>query len=155
MILGILLLIRPGMTAVIGVQFLGLFWLISSIFKIVSIFFDRELWALKLVVGILGIIAAIIVIEHPLWSTAVAGTSLIVFLGFVGLIFGGLGLYRAVKGEGWARGILGAVIALMGIALLSNAWALTFRLPWALGLIAFVGGFVVMASALFQPFEQK
>jgi uncharacterized membrane protein HdeD (DUF308 family) len=154
LLLGMLLMVKPEKTSVIVVQFLGIYWFLGGIFKIVGLVVDRSMWAAKLIAGILGIIAGILVIQHPLWSATIVGNTLIILLGFVGLVYGGVSLYQAFSGAGWARGILGAVSILLGIALLVDVWAISLSLPWTLGLLAFVGGFVVIAQAfvnLFAP----
>src|SRR3954452_6729029 len=65
---GFLLLIAPGSTLVFLVQVLGFYLLIDGILRVVSIFIDHSLWGLKLALGILGLIAGIVVLQHPLWS---------------------------------------------------------------------------------------
>ena len=146
-ILGLFLLSKPGMTSVIVVQFLGIYWFISGIFKIISIFVDSELWGWKLFAGIVGIIAGIVVIQHPLWSTAVVGNTLIVLLGIGGIIMGGVSIYQGYKGAGLTTGILGVISLIMGIVLLLNAWAFTISLPWVLGIFALVGGVATIVAA--------
>ena len=117
LILGILLLANPGMTTIILVQFLGIYWLIAGIFKIIAIFLDSSLWGWKLFAGIVGIIAGVIVIQHPVWSPLVIGTVLVIILGIQGLIMGGVSIYQAFKGAGWGVGLLGALSVLFGILL--------------------------------------
>ncbi len=146
-ILGVLLLLSPGMTTVILVQFVGLYWLIAGIFKIVSIFMDSSMWGWKLVAGIIGILAGIIVLQHPLWSPVVVGATLVIILGIQGLIIGVVGLIQAFKGGGWGAGVLGVVSILFGILFLFNVWAFTLSLPWAIGLLAIVGGVVAIVGA--------
>src|SRR3954471_3640960 len=68
---GLLLLIAPGATILFLVAVLGFYMLIGGVLRIVSIFLDSSLWGLKLVVGIIGIIAGIVVLNHPLWSAIV------------------------------------------------------------------------------------
>lgn len=146
-LLGILLLLRPGMTSLIFIQFLGIYWLVGGIFKIVSIFLDRSLWGWKLFAGALGIIAGIIVIQHPIWSPVIVGSTLVILLGIQGIIYGGVGVFQAFKGAGWGAGILGAISILFGIYLLANIGAATLVLPWVVGVLALVGGVAAMVMA--------
>ena len=129
-VLGLLLLASPGMTTLVLVQLIGIYWLLVGIFRIVSIFIDRTMWGWKLFVGILGIVAGLVVFRHPLWSSAVLGATLVAFMGIAGIIIGAIGIYQAFKGAGWGTGILGAVSVLLGILLLANLWLFTFSLPW-------------------------
>jgi len=43
-ILGLLLLASPGMSTFLLVQFVGIYWLVAGIFKIISIFLDSSGW---------------------------------------------------------------------------------------------------------------
>ena len=146
-IMGLLLLANPAQTAVILVQVVGLYWLIGGIFKIVSMFLDSSMWGWKLAAGIIGVLAGIIVLNHPLWSPLVVGGTLVIILGIQGIIFGVVGLMEAFKGAGWGAGVLGVVSILFGILFLFNVWAFTFSLPWAIGILALVGGVVAIVGA--------
>jgi uncharacterized membrane protein HdeD (DUF308 family) len=149
-ILGILWLANPAATTVAFVWAIGLYWLVGGLFKIVSIFLDHSMWGWKLIAGILGIVAGIIVMQHPLWSPIIVGATLIIILGIQGIIFGGIGIYQAFKGAGWAAGIMGAISVIFGIYLLANVGAATFVLPWVLGILAIVGGIVTIVMAFRQ-----
>ena len=119
-ILGLLWLSNPATTTIIFIQVLGIYWLIAGIFKLISIFLDHSMWGWKLVAGILGIIAGIIILQHPLWSTVVVGATLIIILGIQGIVFGGIGIYQAFKGAGWGTGILGVISIILGILLMGG-----------------------------------
>jgi uncharacterized membrane protein HdeD (DUF308 family) len=150
-VLGILLLLKPGMTTLVFIQFLGIYWFVAGIFRIVSIFLDRTMWGWKLVAGILGILAGLVVIQHPLWSPFVVGATLVILLGIQGIIMGGISLFQAFKGAGWGAGILGALSILFGIYLLANTGAATLVLPWVVGVLALVGGI----ASIFMAFRIK
>ena len=146
-ILGILFLTNPAMTAVMVVQFLGIYWLIIGIFSIVSIFVDSSLWGWKLFSGVLGIIAGLIILQHPLWSPVVVGEVLIIILGVEGIIIGVVYLIQAFQGAGWGMGLLGVVSIIIGIILLANIWAFTIALPLVIGILALVGGVISIIGA--------
>ncbi len=146
-IMGFLLISSPGMTTLILVQFIGIYWLIAGIFKIISIFMDSSGWGWKLVGGILGILAGLIVLQHPLWSPFMVGSVLIILLGIQGIIVGVVGLIQAFKGAGWGSGILGVVSILFGLLFLFNIWAFTVSLPWTIGILALIGGVLAIVAA--------
>lgn len=150
-ILGLLLLIAPRMTTLILVQFVGIYWLVAGIFKIVRIFMDSSGWGWKLVGGILGILAGLIVIRHPLWSPVVLGSVLVIILGVQGLIIGVIGLIQSFQGGGWGAAVLGVVSILFGLLFLLNVGGVTLALPWTIGIIALIGG----ALAIFGAFRLK
>jgi len=146
-ILGILFVISPGMTAVVAVQFVGIYWLIVGIFSIVSIFVDSSLWGWKLFSGVLGVIAGIIILQHPLWAPVVVGEVLIIILGVEGIIIGVVYLIQAFQGAGWGMGLLGAISVIIGIILLAHIWAFTIALPLVIGILALVGGVISIIGA--------
>lgn len=146
-ILGLLLLLKPAMSSIILIQFMGIYWFVGGIFKIISIFIDSSMWGWKLLAGILGIIAGIIVINHPLWSPLVIYATLVLVLGIQGLIYGAIGVYQAFQGAGWGAGLLGGVSVIFGIILLINFRAAAVWMPWALGILGIVGGIAAIVMA--------
>jgi hypothetical protein len=64
-VFGFFVLMAPGATLFILVQFFGFYLLIAGILRIVSIFTESSMWGLKLLVGIVGILAGVLVIDHP------------------------------------------------------------------------------------------
>lgn len=147
LILGFLFITSPAKTSLIATQALGIYWLIAGIFKIIAIFMDSSMWGLKLFAGVLGIIAGLIVLDHTFLAPLVVGNVLVIVLGIQGIILGAVGLFQAFKGAGWGAGILGVISILFGIFLLANLWAFTFSLPWAIGLLAIVGGIAAIVMA--------
>ena len=147
LITGGLLLVSPERTAAVLVMFLGIFWLVSGIIEIVSIFSDKSKWGLKLVVGLLGIVAGILTLRHPLWSTALVATTLIVILGLYGLFVGASMLVRAFKGDGWGVGIMGVVAILIGIFLLANRLIGIQLTVTFIGLVLVVGGIAAIVMS--------
>lgn len=143
-ILGLFLLAKPGMTMVVVVQLIGIYWFVAGIFQIVAIFIDHTQWGWKLFSGILGIIAGMIIIKHPLWSPIMLTSVLVIVLGIEGLIIGIINLIQAIKGGGWGVGILGALSILIGLVLLANVMLATFSVPWVLGVLGIVGGVIAI-----------
>ena len=146
-ILGILLLTAPGATLLILVQFLGIWWLVQGIFQIVSIFVDSSLWGWKLFAGILGILAGIVILQHPLWSTILVPEIAIIIVGIQALIFGVVELVQAFQGGGRGIGLLGVLSIIFGIVLLANPLIGVEVLPLVLGAFGLVGGIVAIVAA--------
>lgn len=146
-ILGLLLLSAPAMTMVVLVRIVGIYWFVSGIFSIVAIFIDSTMWGWKLLAGLLGIIAGLIVLEHPLWSPFVVGGLLIIILGVEGLLIGLINLYQSFKGGGWGIGVLGALNVLVGIVLLANPLQAIIALPFVVGVLGLAFGIVAILAA--------
>ena len=146
-VVGLLLLSSPAMTTSVLVQVLGIYWFIAGIFQIVSIFIDSTGWGWKLFAGIIGIIAGLYIINHPLLSTFLVPTTIVILLGIGGIIMGGISIIRAFQGAGWGTGILGVISIILGIVLLSNRVLATLSLPITVGILAVIGGIVAIIQA--------
>src|SRR3954454_13853244 len=146
-IFGFLLLIAPGSTLVFLIQVLGFYLLIGGILRVVSIFIDHSLWGLKLVLGILGLIAGIVVLQHPLWSSILVPTYLVYFIGFLAIFQGFAGLIQAFRGGGWGAGIVGIMAIIFGIIVLLNPLIGVVALPFVLGGFMLVGGIAAVVAA--------
>lgn len=139
-LLGLFLLLRPSITAVVLVQFIGVWWLVQGVVSLVGLFGDRSQWGLKLLMGVLGIVAGALVIAQPLLSPIIMGAIYIVILGVNGLIMGVVELYRAFTGGGWPVGLLGAFSVLISILLLASPVATAFAIPFVFGVLALFFG---------------
>lgn len=151
LIIGFFLLVSPGLTTAILIQFLGIYWFVSGIFSIVAIFIDSSGWGWKLFSGILGIIAGIIIIQNPLWSTLLVPATIVIILGIQGIIMGIIGLIQAFQGAGWGAGILGALSIIFGLILMFNPIISAAILPFVLGIFGIIGGIM----AIFAAFRLK
>lgn len=146
-IIGILLLINPGITMVVLVQFLGFYWLFVGIIDIVRMFLDTSMWGWKLFSGIIGILAGITIIQYPLWSSLLVPTVMVWIFGFIGIVIGIIGLIQAFQGAGWGAGILGVLSIIFGVLFLTHALGASFALPFIFGILAIVGGLASLVTA--------
>jgi uncharacterized membrane protein HdeD (DUF308 family) len=135
----------------IVVQILGWYWFFTGIMNIVLMFVDPTLWGLKLFIGLLGILAGVYIIQHPLWSTALVPFTLVIVLGIQGIIIGVIEIVKAFQGAGWGTGLLGVLSIVLGGWLLAERYAATLAYPWVAGLFALVGGI----AAIFMSFQVK
>lgn len=154
-LIGLLLLTNPAATTVVIVQFIGIYWLISGVFSLAAIFVDKAMWGWKLFAGILGILAGLAILQHPLWSAVLLPTVLVIFLGVDGLIIGVIGLIAAFKGGGWAAGILGGLSLVFGLLLLGSPLISAFALPFVYGIFGVVGGIAAIIAAVARRKSQN
>ena len=146
-IIGTLLFASTGATMVVLVQILGLYWLIKGIFEIISIFIDSSQWGWKLFAGIIGILAGIVILQHPLVSTFLVPGVVTIIVGITGIFMGIVGLVRAFQGGGWGVGILAVLSILLGVLILANPLFSLAIFPFILGSFAFVGGIIAIIMA--------
>jgi len=154
-IIGFLLLTNPLATTLVIVQFIGIFWLVTGIMSIVGIFIDKSMWGLKLLSGVIGILAGFAVMQHPIWSTFMLPTILVIFMGVSGLFIGVIGLIGAFRGGGWAAGILAAISLFFGILLIGSPFIAGLTLPWVYGVMGVAGGILTIIAAFRQRKVEK
>jgi len=154
-VLGVMFFTAPGETTAALVVFLGFYLLISGIMSLIGLLMDRRQWGLKLLSGILGIVAGMAIIRHPLWSTILVPGTLIIVVGGLGLAYGILEAIRAFVVRRWSGVALGVVTALLGLAFVMNPLVGIAALPWVFGFLALVGGAVSIAIAATERTAKK
>jgi uncharacterized membrane protein HdeD (DUF308 family) len=148
LVLGFLLLTDPEITTVVLVQFLGVYWFIDGIFMLVGIFINRTGWGWKLFGGIVGILAGLIILRHPLWAALFVPTTVAVLIGIAGILMGVAQLVAAVRGGGFGVGLLGAPSALFGLLILFNPFGVALSLPFVFGILGIVVGILTILGTL-------
>ena len=146
-LMGLLLIMRPAATMIVMIQFLGIYWLVTGIFTIISLIWDRTAWGWKLFNGILGIVAGLLIVQNPLWSTLLVPSTLAIVLGFIGILIGIFQLVDAFRGGGWGIGILGVLSILLGFLLIARPVIAGLALPWMLGGLLTGGGILAIIVA--------
>lgn len=147
-IVGLFLLYRPAVTTILLIQILGIFWLAGGIISVLGafIFSGNRLW--KLLSGILGIIAGIVILIYPILSPFIVLTFFVIFIGVWAIIYGAAKFAWALKGGGWGMGILGVLTIILGLLLLTNSLAGALVLPWVFGFFLIIGGIGAVISGI-------
>jgi len=151
-LIGILLLTNPARTAIALVWALGLYWLVQGTFTLIGMFIDHSAWGWKLFIGILGILAGIFVMRHPIASAAELPMLLILLLGIQGVVTGFVSLLMGFKGGGWGALILGIISIIFGVILIVNFASLGTVVVffWVVAIFALVSGLTQIVHALQQ-----
>jgi uncharacterized membrane protein HdeD (DUF308 family) len=150
-LLGLILLVAPGASLFFLVLLLGIYLLIAGIFRIIGIFLDSSSWGWKLVAGILCLIAGLAILSNPLWSTTLASTWLVIFVGFLAMLQGAAGLIVAFQGGGWGMGALSVLGILFGLFLVINPLIGVATLTFILAIFMLIGG----VGAVVQAFRMR
>lgn len=147
-ILGVMLVTAPGVTLVALVTFLGFYWLAMGILALVRVFVDRGVpWIWSLLIGIVGILAGIFVVRHPLLAALTVPTVIVIILGVEGLIMGVLEIIAGFKGGGIGSFILGVIYLLVGLLLLASPMAAALAVPLVFGVLLLVQGVALIVWA--------
>lgn len=145
---GVLLLTAPGTTLVALAVVLGFYWLAMGVLELVRVFVDRSVpWIWSLLIGILGIIAGILVLNHPLFTAAVLPATLVIYLGIVGLVLGAFGIVGAFTGGGIGSFVFGGINLLVGLLLLSAPIAASLAVPFVFGVLLLIEGVALIIWA--------
>ena len=148
-ILGLMFVTAPGATLLLTITFLGFYWLIGGVLSFVRVFVDRSIpWIWSLLSGIVGILAGLVVLRHPLLAAVTIPTVLIIVLGVQGLVMGALEIVEGFKGGGIGSFMLGAINVVIGLILLGSPVAAGLAVPLVFGVILLVQGVVLVIWAL-------
>ena len=130
---------------------LGIYLLIAGIFRIIGIFLDASSWGWKLAAGLLCLIAGVAILSDPLWSTTLASTWLVIFVGFLAMLQGAAGLVVAFQGGSWGMGLLSVLGILFGLFLVINPLIGVATLTFILAIFMLIGG----VGAVVQAFRMR
>ena len=147
LILGAFFLYRPYGTLLVLVTFLGAYWFVTGLIGLISLFWDRTNMGMKLLFGILGIIAGLAILSYPLYSAFVVPFIFIIMIGVWGLIMGFVALFGAFKGGGWGAAIIGILLILFGLVILANPYVAVLASPFVLGVFGIGGGIAMIIGA--------
>jgi uncharacterized membrane protein HdeD (DUF308 family) len=140
LIIGIMFLTTPGMTMVLLITFMGAYWLVGGLFTIGSLFVDKTNMGIKILLSVINIIAGILILMHPFFSTLFVLSFFVIFIGFWACFIGAVHLYQAFTSKDAGNGVLGLLSLIFGILLLVNSLIAVALLPFV------AGGFTVVAG---------
>jgi uncharacterized membrane protein HdeD (DUF308 family) len=141
LLFGFLLITQPAATLVAMVVFLGFYWLMMGVLELVRVFVDRSVaWYWSLLIGILGIAAGIIVLNHPMFAAVLLPTTIVLYLGILGLIIGAVQIIGGFTGGGLGSFALGVINVLIGLILLGSPLAAALAVPLVFGILLLIEG---------------
>lgn len=118
LIFGVILLIRQDAAIGIVALLLGLWWLIQGAFLVFSVFIDRSDMWWKLIIGLIGVTAGLVVLANPVQSAEFLGSTMAVILGILGLINGIVAIVGGFRGGGFPAILFGVVTGAIGLLLI-------------------------------------
>jgi uncharacterized membrane protein HdeD (DUF308 family) len=147
-LIGILLLTDPAATLLALVVFLGFYWLFTGVLELVRMFVDRSVsWVWSLLLGILGIVAGVLVLNHPLFAAVILPTTLVIYLGVLGLVIGVVEIIGGFSGGGIGSFILGVINILIGLLLLGSPMMAALAVPFVFGILLLIEGIALIIWA--------
>ncbi len=142
LIFGLLFVSAPGLTLLAVVLFVGAYWFMHGILSIVGIFVGSSAahWGWLLLDGVIGIVAGLFVLNHPLLSGALLPATLVIILGILGLVMGVTNLIQCFRGDGIKAFLVGALNLVFGVILLARPLVAASAVPFVFGVAAIIGG---------------
>ncbi|HEY4148075.1 MAG TPA: HdeD family acid-resistance protein [Chitinophagaceae bacterium] len=149
-VLGVLVLLMPGVTFTFLVILLGAYMLLDGIFSIVTTLADRSNrrgrgWMLG---GLLSVLVGVLVLSNPFtWVVALVYIVAIWALaaGIIEII-AAVRLRHVIKGEGWYIAV-GILTFLFGLSLLINPLAGVITLSFVFAFYVFISGSLLVSLA--------
>jgi uncharacterized membrane protein HdeD (DUF308 family) len=157
LIIGAILLWAPAKSKVdtyqVLVAILGIYLLVEGIFNIIAIFIDHSMWAWKLFLGIISILAGVTILAYPIAAALALPKIFVLVLGIWGMMYGIILLFMAFQGGGWAAGVMGGLGIIFGIALMVNysSAGMGLSMLWTAAVVGVIGGIVL----IFRAFQQR
>jgi uncharacterized membrane protein HdeD (DUF308 family) len=147
-ILGLLMLTAPGATLLLLVTMLGIYWLVMGVLAFVRVFVDHSVpWFWSLLIAIVGVVAGLAVLKHPLVAALAVPASLVIIIGVLGVVIGVLDIIGGFTGGGIGSFVLGVISVLIGMLLLNSPVSAGLALPILFGILLLIEGVVLIVWA--------
>ncbi|MGB7787558.1 HdeD family acid-resistance protein [Methanoregula sp.] len=140
LLIGCMFLITPGMTTVLLITFMGAYWLVGGIFAISSLVVDRSHMGWKIFLAVINILAGILILLYPWFSTIFVLSFFVIFIGFWAIFIGVSHLYHGWIMKDAGNAVLGIISMIFGLLLLINPFIVAALLPYVAGGFAVVFG---------------
>jgi uncharacterized membrane protein HdeD (DUF308 family) len=147
-LLGVLLITRPGPTLVFLTIMLGAYWLVGGIAEAIGAVVRRESdrhWVFALVSSLLSIVVGLLLLARPMLGFLVTSLTVVGFIAFGAILSGVLSVMwairvrRDIEGEGWII-LFGALSIAFGLMLLASPMISALALVQFAAVLFIVGG---------------
>ena len=148
-LLGVFLLVQPGMTAVFLIQVMAWFWLFGGLVDVIGSLMRRDPgWGWRLALGILGVVAALVILANPFVGAAVVVGLQYYILAFTALVIGLATMFGGFsRGFSWGHLLLGLLQVVLAIFLVLNPTSGVLALLWVVSILAIAGGVASIIAA--------
>ena len=149
-ILGLFLLFQPGITAILLVQIMAVFWVVGGVIDLVTALThgDHPHRGWRVLGGVLSIVAGVIIMAHPILGTIVTIAFGFYLLAIAAIFNGVTNIITGVKGGmSWGGTLLGLLQVIIGIFLVTHPVMGMLAYVPTLGIITIAAGIVVIVFA--------
>ncbi len=152
-VIGFLLLAHPEKTLIVMVQLLAIGWLVHGVLGIGSSFMGGEGWGWRLFGGVIGLLAGLFVLAHPLFSAAITPVMLVYLIALTAMLNGIsemiFGRRVGVLGTQWSWGsfFVGLLNVVIGVFLFAHTLVSAGVLVSVVGVLSIVAGIALVIFA--------
>lgn len=146
-IIGLMFLTTPGVTTMLLITFMGAYWLVGGVFTLGSLAVDKTNMGLKVFLAVVNILAGILILLYPLYSTIFILAFFAIFIGFWGCLIGAAHLYQAFTTKDAANGVLGIISLIFGLIILIFPMFAAELIPLIAGVFAVISGIAAVVAA--------
>jgi uncharacterized membrane protein HdeD (DUF308 family) len=147
LIFGLMFLFTPVKTVELLIMFIGAYWLVGGCFSIGSLVVDKNHRGWKIFLAAINILAGLVILGYPLYSTVFLLAFFIIFIGFWGLFIGSAHLYQAYVKKDAGMGILGVISLIFGVMLLAYPLIAASLIPLIIGVFAVASGIAAIIAS--------
>ena len=147
-IIGIMFITTPGITIILLITFMGAYWLVGGLFTLGSIVVDRTNRGLKIFLAVANILAGMLILLYPMFSSMVILAFFAIFIGFWGCFIGAAHLYQAFTTRDAGNGVLGIISLIFGLIILFFPMIAAELILFIAGVFAVVSGMAAIIAAL-------
>ena len=149
-ILGFFLLFQPGMTAILLVQMMAVFWVVGGVIDLMHglTHHDQPNRGWRIFSALLGIAAGVVIMINPIAGTMVTvafGYYLLAFAAIVTGVINMLGLFK--RHLSWGGSLLGLAQVILGIFLVTHPLVGMLAYVPTLGIVVIAAGIVIIISS--------
>jgi uncharacterized membrane protein HdeD (DUF308 family) len=155
--IGIVFIYTPRVSANVSIRLLGATLLFFGALTILELAMGeyKNSRGIHLLFAIVAIIVGLFMLTHTIIAGALTLTTISVILGSSLLVVGVLNIVFGFMGDGWAVVLLGVVSLILGIILVTRPLKVGIVLPVSFGLIAAVGGAILIVLSIWELITGK
>jgi uncharacterized membrane protein HdeD (DUF308 family) len=149
-ILGFFLLFQPGLTAILLVQIMAVFWVVGGVIDLMNGLghHDQPNRGWRIFSALLGIAAGVVIMIHPIVGTLVTIAFGYYLLAFTAIVTGLINLVGVFKKHlSWGGSLLGLMQVILGIFLVTHPMVGMLAYVPTLGIVVIAAGIVIIISA--------
>ncbi|HZE36960.1 MAG TPA: DUF308 domain-containing protein [Candidatus Eisenbacteria bacterium] len=149
-ILGFFLLFQPGLTAILLVQIMAVFWVVGGVIDLMNglTHHDQPHRGWRIFSALLGIAAGVVIMIHPIVGTLVTIAFGYYLLAFTAIVTGLINLVGVFKKHlSWGGSLLGLMQVILGIFLVTHPMVGMLAYVPTLGIVVIAAGIVIIISS--------